>query len=306
MVTLSIIIVNYNARDFLKQCLDSLYEAKCGYRFEILVVDNHSSDDSCAMAQEYFPEVRIIKNRSNVGFARGNNQGISLAKGTYILLLNSDTKVLGGALGNMIRYLEENPEVAVVSPRLVYPDFSDQGVARTFPAPMNAVFGRRSLLTRLFPKNKYSRKYLVSRSHPSATPFEVDWVSGACLMARKGVIESVGLLDEQFFMYWEDADLCFRIKQKGWKVFCLPEAIVVHYEGRSTEKKTSGRLIIEFHKSAYRYFRKHHIRSHFALMNFVAIPGFVLRTLLLLLSNAFKKEKENISAKPANRRGMAG
>jgi len=295
MVKLSIIIVNYNARDFLKQCLNSLYESICRLSFEIIVVDNHSDDDSCAMIKREFPQVRLIENSRNTGFAGGNNVGISAARGLYILLLNSDTKVIGDALEKMVIFLDEHPEVAVVTSRLVYPDFSDQGVARTFPTPMNALFGRRSLLTRLFPNNKYSRKYLVSRSYISDVPFEIDWVSGACLMARKGVMEEVGLLDEKFFMYWEDADLCLRIKKKGWLIFCVPEARVIHYEGKSTKRKSRSRLIIEFNKSAYRYYRKHHIKSFFEFMNFVAIVGISVRTLVLLVVDTISEGKFNVS-----------
>jgi len=256
-----------------------------GFSFEIIVVDNNSADSSCEMIRSDFPNVRLIENRVNVGFARGNNRGIALARGTYILLLNSDTRVVGDALEKMVSYLESHPETAVVSPRLVYPDFSDQGVARTFPTPASALFGRKSVFTRLFPKNKYSKKYLASLSHALDDPFEVDWVSGACLMVRKRVVEEAGLLDEKFFMYWEDADLCFRIKKNGWRVFCIPEAKVIHYEGKSTGGKSSNRLIIEFHKSAYRYYRKHHIKSFFEFMNFIAILGITLKALGLLVVN---------------------
>jgi len=288
-LTLSIIIVNYNTKDFLKQCLTLLYAQKHPFSFETIIVDNNSHDGSVAMVQENFKQVRCIENKENLGFARANNMSIRIARGRYILLLNSDTEVIGDALLRLVRFLDLRPEVAVVTARLVYPDFTDQGVARTFPMPINSLLGRRSLLTRLFPNNRFSKKYLVSRMHTSAEPFEVDWVSGACLMVRREVLEDTGLLDERFFMYWEDADLCFRIKQKGWKIYCVPEAVVIHHEGKSTQKRTHSRLIIEFNKSAYRYYRKHHIRSSFEVMNLVAIFGLALRTLILLAANLFKE-----------------
>ncbi len=134
--------------------------------------------------------------------------------------------------------------------------------------------------------------------HNYDEPFEVDWVSGACLMVRRDVLEEVGFLDEGFFMYWEDADLCFRIKQKGWKVFCVPQATVVHYEGKSGHTKISNRLIIEFNKSVYHYYRKHHIKRFFDLMNFIAIFGLTLRTLLLLSANIFR------AGKPLGKKGQ--
>lgn len=244
------------------------------------------------MVRGYFPQVYLYENRENVGFAKANNIGIEMARGKYILLLNSDTKVVGDALEKMVQFLDSHPDVAVVTAGLVYPDLSDQEVARAFPTPINAFFGRRSLLTRLFPNNRFSQKYLVSRIHTLDEPFEIDWVSGACLMVRKKVIEEIGALDEGFFMYWEDADLCFRIKQRGWKVVCVPEAVVIHYEGKSTPKKSS-RLIVEFNRSVYRFFRKHYIRSSFEIMNFVAIFGLTMRTLVLLALNVFKERRDN-------------
>lgn len=287
---LSIIIVNYNGKGYLRQCLTSLYDSEHHPGFETIVVDNNSSDESCAMVRADFPQVRLIENNENAGFAKGNNIGLALARGDYILLLNSDTRVMGNALEKLILFLENHSRVAVATARLVYPDFSDQGVARSFPTPMNGLFGRRSILTRLFPNNRYSQKYLTSRTHTSDEPFEVDWVSGACLMVRKDIIEEVGFLDERFWMYWEDADLCFRIKQKGWKIYCVPDALVIHYEGKSVSRKSSSRSIIEFNKSVYRYYRKHHIRSSFELMNFVAILGLTLRTIVLLVLNVFSRK----------------
>lgn len=297
MLKLSIIIVNYNAKRFLRQCLTSLYTNESNLSFEAIVVDNNSHDGSVSMVRTDFPQTRLVENGGNVGFAKANNIGLEKARGKYTLLLNSDTKVVGDALEKMVLFLDNHPNVAVVTARLVYPDFSDQGVARTFPSPIHGLFGRRSLLTRLFPNNKYSQKYLVSHTHTTEKPFEVDWVSGACLMVRKEVLEEVGSLDERFWMYWEDADLCFRIKQKGLKVYCVPEAIVVHYEGKSVTKKTSNRCIIEFNKSAYRYYRKHHIRSSFEIMNFVAIIGLTLRTLALLTANALKVKNNRNEAR---------
>jgi GT2 family glycosyltransferase len=301
MPTLSIIIVNYNTRKFLKKCLASVYAQVPPFDLETIVVDNNSHDGSIDMLRENFKQVIGIENAENVGFSRANNLGIEKARGRFILLLNSDTEIMGNALEILYLFLDNHPEVGVVTPRLVYPDFTDQGVARAFPTPVNSLLGRRSILTRLFPNNRFSRKYLLSRTHTSEEPFEIDWGSGACLMLRKEVIEDTGLLDEDFFMYWEDADLCFRAKQKEWSVYCVPEAVVIHHEGKSAGSKSSNRLIIEFNRSAYHYYRKHHIRSSFDVMNLVAICGLASRTLLLLAANLFKErigsegERRNLS-----------
>jgi GT2 family glycosyltransferase len=236
--------------------------------------------------------VICVENNENAGFARANNMGIERARGKYILLLNSDTEIIGNALEILVHFLDDHPDVGVATARLVYPDFTDQGVARAFPTPINSLFGRRSILTKLFPNNRFSKKYLISRLHTSYEPFEVDWVSGACMMVREKVIEDTGPFDERFFMYWEDADICYRIKQRGWKVYCVPEAIVIHQEGKSAQRRTKSGLIIEFNKSVYRYYRKYHIHSSFALMNLVAILGLTMRTLLLLAANLFKGRVE--------------
>lgn len=282
---LSIIIVNHNAKNFLRQCLTSLYGLEGSLSFEIIVVDNKSLDGSCAMIRQDHPQVHLIENRENVGFAKGNNIGIKESQGEYILLLNSDTKVVDNAIEKLVEFLDGHSDVAVVTSRLVYPNMTDQGVARMFPTPMNALFGRRSLLTRLFPNNKYSKRYMISRRNHSEEPFEVDWVSGACLMVRKKVIEDVGLLDERFFMYWEDADLCFRVKQKNWKIYCIPEAIVIHFEGKSSQEQKNSRMIIEFNKSVYRYYRKHYIKNLFGPKNLTVVLGLTARTLILLTAN---------------------
>lgn len=286
MKMLSIIIVNYNTKDLLCRCLSAVNARNHPFPIETLVVDNGSRDGSVSMVRRDFPNVHLVENEDNVGFAKANNMALEVASGDYILLLNSDTEVLGDALPKLVTFLDSHPDVAVVSGRLVYPDFSDQGVARTFPTPLNALFGRRSILTKLFPNNKYSKRYMISRQNQSGEPFEVDWVSGACLMARKTVVDEAGLLDDGFFMYWEDADLCYRIKQKNWKIYCVPEAVVIHYEGRSRLGKNGSRLIIEFNKSAYRYYRKHHIKNFFGLKNLVAVSGLTARTLMLLAANA--------------------
>jgi N-acetylglucosaminyl-diphospho-decaprenol L-rhamnosyltransferase len=289
MVKLSVIIVNHNGKDFLGQCLTSLYASGSDLNFETIVVDNHSGDGSSIMVRRDFPQVCVIENGENLGFARANNIGMAMAEGEYILLLNSDTKVIGDALTQLILFLDKHPEAAVVTGRLVFPDFRDQGVARTFPTPLNALFGRRSILTKIFPNNRYSQRYLVSLTHTSDEPFEVDWVSGACLMVRREVIQEIGSLDERFWMYWEDADICFRIKQRGWKVYCVPMAVVIHYEGRSVSRSASRRCIIEFNRSAYRYYRKHYIRSSFEMMNIVALVSLSLRTLVLLSAKTIMK-----------------
>ncbi len=287
MVKVSIIIVSYNGRDHLSRCLAALYTCDQQIPFEAVVVDNASRDGSLAMLARDFPQVRAIASKRNDGFAKGCNLGARAALGEYLLFLNSDTEVLSDALQTLTAFLDEHAHAAVVTSRLVYPDLTDQGVARSFPGPINAIFGRRTLVTRLLPGNRFSRKYLLSRVHPSDRPFEVDWVSGACLMVRAHVFRELGGFDEGFFMYWEDADLCFRIKQRGWKVFAVPAAVVIHYEGGSSAQ--NARLVIAFHRSVYRYYRKHHIRSSISPAILLAAAGLAARASLLLGGNMVRR-----------------
>jgi N-acetylglucosaminyl-diphospho-decaprenol L-rhamnosyltransferase len=277
MLKLSIIIVSYNSRAVLEELLNFLSTAKYAFGFEVIVIDNKSVDCTADMIRDNYPGIYLICNDKNVGFSGACNKGIGYARGEYALFLNPDTKIIGDALQKLVLCLDTHADAGVVTGRVVYPDMTDQGVAR--------IFGRHSILTKLFPNNKYSRTYLTSRQHESWNPFEVDWVSGACLMVRKQILDDVGPFDEKFFMYWEDADLCYRIKKRGWRVFCVADAIIIHYEGKSSGKKTA-RLIIEFHKSAYHYYRKHHIKNTFGLKNLFALVGLTARALVLLLANS--------------------
>ena len=289
MNKLDIIIVSYNARIYLQKCLESIFNFDLPFSFQVLVIDNHSSDDSADMVRKIFPQVRVIENNGNCGFSQANNRGIRNTNGEYILLLNSDTVVSQGALLKLLLFLEENDKAGIVSGRLVYPDYTDQNVCRAFPTPINALFGRRSILTKLFPNNKYSKKYMLSVHRHKKEPFQIDWVSGACLMVKRKVIHNVGLLDEKFFMYWEDADFCMRVKKEGWKIYCVPTAIIVHYEGKSSINQ-NYRLIIEFNKSVYWFYRKHYIQHALSIMNIIAICGLTSRT-IILMAISFLKNK---------------
>jgi GT2 family glycosyltransferase len=288
MPKLSIIIVSYNSRAVLEELLASLCGAERALDFEVIVVDNRSVDSTVDMMRRKYPAIHLICNDRNMGFASACNKGVECARGEYVLFLNPDTRIVDDALQKLVLCLDSHPKAGVVTGRLVYPDMTDQGVARTFPQPLNSIFGRHSILTRLFPNNRYSLTYLASRQHESRDLFEVDWVSGACLMVRKQILDDVGSFDGKFFMYWEDADLCYRIKERGWKVLCQPDAIVVHYEGKSSGGKTA-RTIVEFHRSVYRYYRKHHVRYTLGPKNLLALVGLTTRALVLLSANAVRR-----------------
>jgi N-acetylglucosaminyl-diphospho-decaprenol L-rhamnosyltransferase len=249
---LSIVIVNWNVRDLLRRCLHSIMS---NFQIEIIVVDNASSDDSVAMIEEEFPQVRLIANSKNVGFTVGNNQGIAAGRGRYVLLLNPDTEIVGNALATMVEYMDEHPEVGALGPQLLNPDGSIQSSRRRFPTLATA-FLESTILQQWFPHSCVTRHYYIA-DRPDNEIQEVDWVTGACLLVRREAIEEVGLLDKDFFMYSEELDWCRRAKERGWKTVYLPTARVIHHGGQSSEQVKSFQHI-QFQRSKIRYFRKHH------------------------------------------------
>lgn len=280
-VDVSVITVAYECRELLRAMLASLDGALGGLTAEVIVVDNASSDGVVEMLRAEWPSVRVIEMGENAGFARANNRGIEGARGRYVMLLNPDTVAHEGALARLADFLDADPRAGVAAPRLLYPDLTDQGTARSFPTAAAALFGRRSLMTKLFPGNRWSRRYLSGRARGDVDPFEVDWVSGAAMMVRREVIDRVGGLDEGFFMHWEDADWCHRMKDAGLSVHCIPAARIVHHEGGS-RRGWPPRQLRAFHAGAYRYYAKHHAPQWWNPLRYLAAAGLVTRAALLI------------------------
>jgi len=245
---LSIIIVNWNTRDLLCQCLDSLTQKVEGIEMEILVVDNGSTDGSVAAVRDKFPGVRLIENPVNMGFAKANNQAISLSSGEYLLLLNPDTQVKDETVVKMLSFMDAHAEAGLVGAQLLNADGSKQNSIANFPSLATELLNK-SLLRRLFPE-KFPGK---GRDYPG--PVEVDSVIGACMMVRRKAVEQMGLLDEKFFLFLEETDWCYRIKKAGWKVYHIPQAEIFHFQGKSAEAE-KGKARIEYYRSRYHYFRK--------------------------------------------------
>ena len=281
---LSIIIVNFNGGVLLDQCLESIFASPPAFGFEVVLVDNASTDGSSERAEAGFPAIVMLRCAGNLGLAKAFNRGLALARGRYLLSLDSDTRVFPGALEAMVSHLEESPAVGVAGGWLLNPDLTPQKTARRKPTALNALFGRRSLITRLAPNNPLSRRYLMDDMLTRTAPFEVDWVSTAALMARREAVERVGGLDEEFFVYWVDADWCARMRAAGWLVDAVPGARVIHDEnlkkGRRTRRRT--RMILDFHRGAYLYYRKHHVRHPWSSMHLLAIVGLSARAGLLV------------------------
>lgn len=253
MLDLSIAIVNWNVRHLLKRCLRSIFE-NGGVQLEVIVVDNASSDGSVDMVRQDFPQVHLIANEDNVGFTGGNNQAIAASRGRYLLLLNPDTEIVGEALSTMVAYMDAHPRVGALGPQLLNPDGSVQSSRRRFPTIATA-FLESTILQLWFPRNRVlSRYYILDR--PDDETQVVDWVTGACLLARREAIEQAGPLDEDYFMYSEELDWCYRFEKQGWQVVYLPAARVVHHEGKSSEQVVPARHV-RFQRSKILFFKKH-------------------------------------------------
>ena len=247
---LSVVIVNYLAYEPLANCLASLAPFAPA---DVVVVDHLTQPQSVERLATRFPAVRFIPTAGNPGFAAGVNRGMRETTGEYVLLLNPDC-IVAGDPRPLASWLAHHPKAAVCGAIVHETDGSLQASARQFPSVFTGLAGRTTWLTRVWPDNPWTMRNLV-RDVP-AEPIEVDWVSGACMMLRRDAFNSVGGMDEQFFLYWEDADLCRRLRQAGWLTYYSPAVSVTHLTGRSSQHAREASLVA-FHESAYRYYRKH-------------------------------------------------
>lgn len=255
MIDLSIIIVNYNVKEFLLNLLASLEKASKNISSEIIVVDNNSTDDSIALVKQKYPSVITIENKNNVGFGIANNQGLEIAKGENILLINPDTLVKEDTLETMIRFLDDNSEVGIAGCKVLNPDGTLQlACRRSFPRPWVS-FTKVIGLSKMFPKSKLFAKYNLTYLDENDSN-EVDAISGSFMILKKEVYEKVGGFDKDFFMYGEDLDLCYRIQQAGYKVFYVSSTEIIHYKGESTKRSTIDETKV-FYGAMQLFVRKH-------------------------------------------------
>lgn len=283
----SIIIVNYNVKFFLEQCIRSVLKARQNLDVEIIVIDNHSVDGSAQYIKEKFSEVVLIENEENVGFSKANNQGIKIAKGKYVLLLNPDTVIQEDTLIKCFRFMEEHVDAGAVGVKMVdgKGEFLPES-KRGLPTPMVA-FYRIFGLSRLFPKSKTFGKYHLSYLDNNQIHV-VDVLSGAFMFIRKEVIDKIGGLDEDYFMYGEDIDLSYRIIQAGYKNYYYPETSIIHYKGEST-KKSSINYVITFYKAMVIFADKHFSHSYAKFFHFLVYVAIYLRAGISIFYRFFKK-----------------
>ncbi len=262
MLDLGIVIVNYNTRDLLRTCLETVYASEGDVSFEVCVVDNGSTDGSAAMVAETFPQVRLIANPDNRGYPAANNQGLrafgfpdAADAPRFALLLNPDTELPPSALREMVAFMDAHPDAGVAGPKLVRRDGSlDLACRRSFPSP-EVAFYRLIGLSRLFPRSRRFGRYNLTYLDPDRMS-EVDAVVGAFMMIRREAIRQVGLMDETFFMYGEDLDWCYRIKAAGWRVYYNPAVTVLHIKRASSRRNPRAR--VEFWRAMSIFYRKHY------------------------------------------------
>lgn len=258
---LSLVIVSFQVRELLRQCLASLARVAESFALEMIVVDNASTDGSAEMVAEQFPGVRLIRNAENVGFARANNQGLRVASGRYWMLLNPDTEVPRDAANPfalMTRFMDEQPRAGACGASLMYGDGTRQHSAFRFPS-------LAQIYIDLFPVNWRLRESKLNGRYPFALyergePFPIDHPLGAALLVRPEAVAQVGLLDEDYFIYAEEVDWCMRLKRAGWEIWCVPAAQIVHHEGRST-RQFRDKMFVELWKARLILFRKNYSRS---------------------------------------------
>jgi len=253
----SIIIVNWNTRELLRNCLKSIYENTCEADYEIIVVDNASDDGSADMVRSSFSDVRLITNTANRGLAAANNQGIRISEGRYVLLLNSDTVICDGSIDKMVRYADARPRAAVFGCQVWENEDTIQPTSFRHPSLLNVIL-RMLGLARMFKYNRFfGREMMLWWRRDTAR--QVDVISGMFMLVRREAIEQVGLMDESYFLYYEESDWCYRFSKAAWKVLFWPGAKIIHLDGgNKSSDQNALKMKIQYHKSMLIFFRKHY------------------------------------------------
>ena len=251
------VIVNYNAGDDLRAGLQSLSSELGHLPHEIVVFDNASSDGSAAVVADFAPAARLVQGRENVGFGRGVNLGVAATSAPLVLIMNPDCRLVDGAVETLRHVLERHDRCALVGPRILNPDGTVQGSARGDPDMLTGLFGRTGALQRILPGTSVARRNVVSEEALAAgDDGVVDWLSGACVLVKRRVFDDAGGFDPKYFMYWEDADLCRRLRTRGYHVRYVPAATAIHKVGQSSRTARAS-AIRAFHDSAYKYYATH-------------------------------------------------
>lgn len=284
-IDVSVIIVNYNTCDLLRECLNSVVRASTPK--EIIVIDNASTDGSVQMVKTEFPDVLLIMNDKNERFAKPNNMAMKIAKGRYYFLLNSDATILPNTLDVLLNYMETHSEVGVCAPQLIYPDGSIQPSCRGF-ITLWTHFCDMLVLDRIFPNSKiFAKSEMTYFDHRSIK--EVDHIMAAAILIRREAIMDAGMFDEKLSINYNDLDLSYRIRQKGWKIVFFPETQVIHHHSKTTKMMNQQfELFSELYSNVFYYFKKHYGKYSVVIYKLFMIIGFSLRTMFWLFRSCFK------------------
>ncbi|MBN1298780.1 MAG: glycosyltransferase family 2 protein [Actinobacteria bacterium] len=299
---LSIIIVSYNSRSYLDECLKSIFKyhpfekndsalikgydkgGASNISTEVFVVDNGSNDGSAELVRDNYSDVKLIANSQNLGFSKANNIAIKKSNARYVMLLNSDCEVYQGSIEKLVNFMQNHPEAGVAGPKIINSDGSIQLSCRRFPSFFDA--GMHSLLEHIIPGNRFSRRYKLADVNREK-PFEVDWVSGSAMILRRRALNDSGLLDENYFMYVEDIDLCYQMWKKGWKVYYNPYSSMLHHVGKSTHHGATA-ASVRMQKSIFYFFWKNYRKTYRIIFLPFLLLFLGLRILLTFLKNLLK------------------
>ncbi|UCD51005.1 MAG: glycosyltransferase family 2 protein [Phycisphaerales bacterium] len=288
----SIIIVNWNTESYLRNCLRSVFDATTGIEFEVIVIDNASSDRSVVMVESGFPQVRLVKNSDNKGFAAANNQGMGLACGRYVLLLNSDTVVLGDAIGATARFADDHADAAVVGCRVLNADRSLQRTCFMYPSLLNMLLSS-SYLYKVFPRSRFFGRERMTWWDRTDTR-DVEVVTGCYMLVRRESIDQVAFMDESFHMYGEETDWCYRFKQAGWKVLYTPVGEIVHFGGASSGQ-VREKMALQLKGSILLFLKKHRGWGVYAVACLLTSLFFLIRTPYWLIVAAVSKRTRRVA-----------
>ena len=302
MLDVSIIVVNWNARGLLARCLQCVASTVKQISYEVIVVDNGSSDGSQEMVKRDFPQVRLIENEKNVGFATANNQGMAIAQGRYVLLLNSDAFVNEGTLDTMVAFMDEHPDAGMAACKLLYEDGTVQPSASHFPS-LETEFYTAVGLEKLFPTSRVFGKYQM-RYWDHNDMREVDVILGAFMLVRREAIDQVGMMDPSFFMYSEEVDWCYRFKKAGWKIYSTPETDAVHIWG-GTSQQVRAEMMVQLYLSRVKFFRKHYGRLSANVLKLILGLNFVMRVVPGYLYYLTRSNRQALQKHEAFRRLLA-
>ena len=276
-IAVSVIIVNWNTKDILQNCLDSIYQTIDNLSCEIIVVDNASSDGSTEMLQERYPQVIKFYNKVNRGFGAANNQAFAIMKGKYALLLNTDAILTPGAINKLYSFANTHPQAAIVCGQLLNADGSKQNSVAAFPS-LPSLLINTSLLEYIFPQ------WYPSKRYEHTFPIEVDSAIGACMMIRKKALDEAGFFDERYFFFFEETDLAYAFHSKGWSVYHVPDAFIYHLQGQSIGHNVGSR--IEFYRSRYQFLRKWHNSPYYYLAKGVIFLRLLVNVIFNFMSVA--------------------